>query len=173
MRLQPTITFEQYKATHEAISAATPKARQSYTWRGYMSLILVCLTLGLAPQFKVARVPAFTIDACLVVCWILCKPLDKSARNRRLRRVFAAKRAKLNDQVLTLDESGISYDQSNGLMICHYSWRAFACWIDMPDAFLFLPSTRSFVRVPKEGLTEEDQAQIREWSSSVPRAAKD
>jgi hypothetical protein len=85
-----------------------------------------------------------------------------------LKRFYSDEQVKLNDQVLTIDESGISCDQGNGQITSKHTWQAFIKRIEMPDAFIFLPSPNSFVRVSKESLTPSDHQLIWEWSSTVP-----
>jgi hypothetical protein len=168
MRLQPKITFEQYRASYRLIAATKPKATKTRSWQECIVLAVVCLVLGLAPHFPPARTPAFTLYAVLILCWIFCKPLARRSQDRSLRRFYADEQAKLNDQVLTIDESGIACDQGNGQAKSHLTWQAFIRLVDVADAFVFLPSPNTFVRVPKETLTAADQELIRKWSSIVP-----
>lgn len=168
MRLQPNITFEQFKAAYRVIEAAKPKVTRKRSWRYYVVLAIVCLVLGLAPHFPPARIPAFTLYAVLLFCWALSKPLARRSQEKQLKRFYSDEQAKLNDQVLTIDESGISCDQSNGQATSHLTWQAFIKRIDLPDAFVFLLSPNRFVRVPKEMLESSDHQLIWEWSSTIP-----
>ncbi|MGC1969250.1 MAG: YcxB family protein [Candidatus Acidiferrales bacterium] len=167
-RLQPTITFEQYRATYQLVAAAKPKMTEKRSWQECTVLAVACLVLGLAPHFPAARTPAFTLYAVLILCWVFCKPLARRSREKQLKRFYADEQARLNDQVLTIDESGISCDQGNGQATSHLTWQAFTRLIDVADAFVFLPSPNTFARVPKETLTPSDQELIRTWSSTVP-----
>jgi hypothetical protein len=170
MRFQPAITFEQYRNTCQAVSAAKSKQVRRRSWKEYLVLAIAGLVLALAPQVPVARVPTFTIYAVMVLVWIFSKPLTKWSQERCLRAIYSEEQEKLNQQVLTIDESGISCDQANGQATSHHSWQAFIRRIDMPDAFVFLPSPNSFVRVPKEMLAPSDREVILRWSSTVPTA---
>lgn len=170
MRLKPTITFEQYSATHAAVMAAKPKRGHKRSWQEYALLVFVCLMFGLAPQSPATRIPALTIFAVLVLCWIFQKPLARRSQEKCLKRFYDEEQAKLNDQVLTVNEAGISCDQSNGNAVSHQTWQAFINSIDLPDAFLFLPSPNTFIRVPKETLTPSECDMIREWSAAIPRS---
>ncbi len=76
----------------------------------------------------------------------------------------------LNDQVLTIDESGISCDRGNGQAVSDHTWNAFVKSIDMPDAYVFLPSPNTFIRVPKETLPLSELELVWHWSSMVPTA---
>jgi hypothetical protein len=139
------------------------------SWQEYVVLALICLLLGLAPQFHATRIPALTLYAALILCWAFSKPLARRSQEECLRRFYADEQVKLNDQVLTIDESGISCNQGDGQGVSHQTWQAFIHYIDMPDAFVFLPSPNTFVRVPKETLTPSEHHLIREWSSAIPR----
>jgi hypothetical protein len=168
MRFHPSITFEQYRNTCLAVKAAKAKRVQQRSWKGYVVLGIVCLVLGLARQVPVARVPAFTLYAAMILCWIFSKPLAKWSQDRCLRAIYSEEQGTLNEQVFTIDESGVSCDQINGQATSHKTWQAFIKRIDMPDAFVFLPSPNSFVRVPKEMLAPSDLELIWQWSSTVP-----
>jgi hypothetical protein len=95
--------------------------------------------------------------------------LIKRSQEKCLRRFYDEEQAKLNDQLLTIDESGIACNQGDGQAFSHHTWAAFIHHVDMPDAFLFLPSPNTFVRVPKTTLTTSEQDLVRGWSSTVPR----
>jgi len=168
MELRPQISFEQYEAVIGILSASKLKAVQGNSWLNYFSLIVTCLVVGLTPQLFPLRIPAMAIGVFLILVWLLCKPLAKRSRRKQLRLIYDEEQAKLNDQVLTLDASGISCDQSNGELTSHYAWDAFSTRIDMHDALLFLPSPNSFVRVPTAALTISDRELILEWSSHIP-----
>ena len=170
MRFHPTITFEQYRATCLAIAAAKPKPVRKKSWMGYAGLGLACLALGLSPQIPAARVPGLTILAILALCWILSRPLARRSQDNCLRAIFSEEQEVLNDQVLTVDESGISCETGDGRATSHHTWSAFIKRIDLPDAYIFLPSPNSFIRVPKEMLPSSDLELVRQWSSAVPTA---
>lgn len=140
MRLRPTVTFEEYKATLAVIVEAKPKMGHKRSWQGYVLLALICLVFGLAAQFDATRIPVLTLLAASVLCWVFSKPLAKRSREKCFQRFYAEERARLNDQVLTIDKSGISCNQGNGQVVSQYTWQAFIYYADMPDAFLFLLS---------------------------------
>lgn len=168
MHFHPTITFEQYRATCLAIAAAKPKGVRKRSWKEYVSLGLACLALGLSPQIPAARIPALTVFAVFTLCWILSKPLARRSQDNCFRAVFSEEQEVLNDQILTVEESGISCDRGNGKVTSHYAWSAFMKRIDLPDAYVFLPSPNSFIRVPKEMLPPSDLELVRQWSSGIP-----
>ena len=171
MRFQPTITFEQYRDTCQAVAAAKTKELAKRSWKGYVSLGLICLAVGLSPQIPAARVPMSILFGVLILCWIFSKPLAKRSQEKCLRAIFSEEQGALNDQVLTIDESGISCDVGNGQVTSHHTWKAFNKRIDMSDAYVFLPSPNSFVRVPKEPLSLSEVELVLQWSSSIPKAS--
>ena len=172
MRIHPTITFEQYRDTCRIVIAAKAKRPQRYTWKGYLALAVACLVLGIAPQIPAARQPALTIYVLLILCWIFWKPLAKWSQERCLRRIYSEEQEKLNGQILTIDEGGISCEFTDGLTTSHHRWQGFKKRIDLPDSFLFLPTPNSFVRVPKDALELPERELIWEWSSMVPAGGR-
>lgn len=134
-----------------------------------MVLVIICLAFGISVQYPPWRIPALTLLGVWVLCWIFQKPLGELLQGSCLRRFYSEEQSRLNDQVLTVDESGISCERGNGEMVSRHTWLAFIHSIEMPDAFVFLPSPNSFVRVPKEPLTPSECDLIREWSAGVPR----
>lgn len=170
MRFHPTITFEQYRNTCQAVAAAKPKGVRKRSWKGYVGLGVACLALGLSLQIPAARVPALTVFAILTLCWILSKPLTRRSQESCFRAIFSEEQEVLNDQVLTIDESGISCDRGNGQAVSDHTWNAFVKSIDMPDAYVFLPSPNTFIRVPKETLPLSELELVWHWSSMVPTA---
>jgi hypothetical protein len=153
MRIQPTITFEQYVATHGAVLAAKPSPGAKRSWRYYLTLAIVCLAFGIAVQFPPTRIPALTLFGAVVLYGAVGKALVKRSRDRYMRRFYAEEQAMLNDQILTIDESGISTVRANGDVTSHHCWNAFIYWIEMPDAMVFLPTPNTFIRVPLGELT--------------------
>ena len=168
MRLEPKITFEQYKATLAAVRSAKPRKSHMRSGRYYLILAIVCLTIGIAAQSPVTRVPIYTILFTLFFLSLLAKPLTRRSWEKHVKRNYEEQQARLNDQVLTIDESGIASNCANGKVVTHMTWQAFVSSIDMPDAIVFLLSPNAFVRVPKETLTPSDQDQLRKWSSGIP-----
>jgi hypothetical protein len=170
MRLEPKLNFSDYKETVRLMAAAKTKSTKEPAWQYYIVLAFACFALGIAPQFPPARIPAFTLYAELALLWLFSKPLLALCRDRGLKRHYADEEARLNDQVLIIDESGISSDQGNGTVTSRFTWQAFMKLIDTTDAFVFLPTPNSFIRVPKKMLTSADQELVRKWSFAVPVA---
>jgi hypothetical protein len=170
MRFHPTVTFEQYRDTCQAIAAAKPKGVRQRSWKGYVGLGIVCLAVGLSPQIPAARIPALTVFVAFALLWLICKPLARRSQDRCFRTMFSEEQELLNNQILSIDESGIACDRGNGQATSHYTWNAFIKRIDMPDAYVFLLSPNSFIRVPKEMLATSDLELVCQWSATVPLA---
>ena len=169
LRFHPTISIEQFRDSCLAVAAVKPKVgRKGRTWKEYVSIALVCLACAPAPQFHAARVPLLTAFAIFLLFWLLARPLARHSYEKSLQSIFSEEQTSLNDQFLTIAESGISCDRGQGKWTSHHTWKAFKARIDMPDAFLFLPSPNSFVRVPKDQLTPAEIKLLIEWSGSVP-----
>ena len=168
MRFRPTITFEQYRATCKAVAAAKSKAAGNRSWFGSVGLGVVCLALGLSLQIPAARIPALTALAVLALCSILSKPFAKRSQDRCFRTIFSEVQEALNDQGLLIEETGITCDRGNGLAVSHSAWKAFIKRIEMPDAYVFLPTPNSFIRVPKQKLALPEQELVMKWSSTIP-----
>jgi len=166
MRLSPTITFEQYRDTCKAVAAAKPKVVRKRSWELFVSVALVSLAMGISLQLPAARVPALTIFIGLILCWILLKPIARRSQDKCYRTIFSEEQETLNDQILTIDESGISCERAGGKVTSHHNWNAFIKRIDMPDAYVFLPSPNSFIRVPKEMLSTAQLELVWQWSSN-------
>jgi hypothetical protein len=122
MRFHPTITFEQYRSTCQAVAEAKPKRVNKRSWKELVVLAIVCLAFGLAAQIPVARVPVLSILAVLVLLWMFSKPLAKRSRETCLKAVYSQEQETLNNQVLTIDESGISCDRVDGQATSHHAW---------------------------------------------------
>lgn len=169
MRFQPTLTFKQYRDTCQAVATAKTRGSQGRSWKGYVSLGIACLALGLSLQVPAAREPAFTLFAVLFFCWFFLKLLAKKSKEKCFRRIFLEEQEALNNQVLTIDELGITCVVGHGQITSHHSWEAFTKCIDMFDAYVFLPSPNTFVRVPKEPLSLSEMELILRWSSAIPK----
>jgi hypothetical protein len=109
-----------------------------------------------------------TLFGALVLYGAVGKALVKGSRDRYMRRFYAEEQAMLNDQILTIDESGISIVRANGDVTSHHRWNAFIYRIEMPDAMVFLPTPNTFIRIPVGGLTAAEVQNVREWSAALP-----
>ena len=170
MRFRPEISFEQYRDTCLAVVAAKAKGARSRSWKGTVGLVIACLAIGLSPQISEAREPALIVFALFALCWIFSKPLAKRSQDKSFRMIFAEEQEFLNNQIMTIDQAGIACEMGGGKATTHYTWVAFIKRIDLPDAYVFLPSPNSFVRVPKQALPLSDLELVGQWSSIVPSA---
>jgi hypothetical protein len=169
MRIQPRITFEQYLATHRAVLAVKSSPVQKRSWRYYLALAVGCLALGIAAQSPLTRVPALFLFVGMILYAVIITALSRRSRNQCMRRIYTEEQPALNDQVLTIEESGITSDRGNGQISLHCRWDAFIYSIELPDAMIFLPTPNTFVRIPRADLSPSDDQRIREWSSGIPR----
>jgi hypothetical protein len=81
-----------------------------------------------------------------------------------LKQAYKAQEKQLNGQQMEISESGISGQWADGSASYQYKWSAFERFMDLPDAFLFLPNSVSFVRIPKDSLTPDEQQTIHGWA---------
>jgi YcxB-like protein len=78
---------------------------------------------------------------------------------------LTAQEKQLNGQHMDINESGIVGQWADGKASYQFKWSAFERFIDLPDAILFLPNSVSFVRIPKDSLSSEDQQVIKRWGA--------
>ena len=111
--------------------------------------------------------PALVFFATVALLWIFSKPLAKRSQDKCFRSIFAEEQDFLNNQLMTIDQSGIAFDMDAGKVSTHHTWTSFIKRIDLPDAYLFLPSPNSFIRVPKQSLSLSDLELVWRWSTMV------
>jgi hypothetical protein len=172
MQIRPRITFEEYLATYQAMRAVKPKSNRR-SWRYYTFLLISCLVFGVAVESPPTRIPALSAFGGMLLLVVIRLATVRHSQAKCMRGVFAEEEFALNDNVLTIDDSGISCTRGNGLVGSHYRWAALIYFIEMPDALLFMPTPNSFVRVPKQDLSASDDQKIREWSAVIPRKSPD
>lgn len=68
-----------------------------------------------------------------------------------------------------IDESGIVGKSADDATSYQYKWSAFESFIDLPDAYLLLPNSVTFVRIPKNLLNIDEQENIRRWAEPAVR----
>jgi hypothetical protein len=166
MRVEPKVTFEQFRETYIAVLAL--KKKTSYGTRWWCVWIGIGLVMGLVPRMLFGRVAENTILCMLVFYWVIAKLLTSPLRDRRMRAYYIEEAANLNSQIFEIEESGLACAQADSRATSHYSWRAFIKRLDLPDAFVFLLSPNTFIRVPKETLSGSDRELIWSWSSHLP-----
>ncbi|MBW8869282.1 MAG: YcxB family protein [Acidobacteriales bacterium] len=172
MRLHPRINFEQYRDSCQALVEVKPQKAPKRSWQEYVILSIVCLVIGISPKIPPLRVPVFTAVGVLILYALFATQRAKGIRERYLRAIFIEEQQRLSNQTLTIDESGISCDEGNGRVTSHYTWNAFIECIDTPDAYLFLPSSNSFVRVPEESLSQSEIELLLQWSGATPKCER-
>lgn len=173
MRIESQITFEQYRAALEAMK--TPADRRFGTPKWLSVVFIVIFSFSLVILLKLPSTSDDTVTGFIILAVVLfsihawCKYRVKSY----LRRTYNAQEKQLNGQQMEISEAGISGEWANGDLTYDYKWSAFERCIDLPDAFLFLPNSVSFVRIPKDSLSAEEQQHIRQWGSpGAPSSAR-
>jgi YcxB-like protein len=84
-----------------------------------------------------------------------------------LKQTYEVQKKQLNGQQMNIDATGITGQWEDGNASYQFKWSAFESLIDLPDAFLFLPNSASFVRIPKESLSSDDQLEIKRWGKEA------
>jgi len=163
--IEPKITFEQYQATLKAMREPNKAGFGTRHWlRVGLIVIFFFATLILAetsadPQG--AALAFVMVSASLVALWTFGTYYTRYC----LKKLYRAQEQQLNQQQMAITESGISGNAVDGTVTYSYKWSAFERFIEMPDAFLLLPNLATFLRIPKEHLSAEDQENIRQWRS--------
>ena len=128
-------------------------------WMGILFLIVLCLVPAIALGTPATRDFALGFYFPLAVLYFWSKFRTKSC----LKQVYEAQKKQLNGQRMDVDETGISGQWNDGNASYQFKWSAFESSLDLPDAFLFLPNSASFVRIPKESLNGDEQREIKRW----------
>jgi hypothetical protein len=165
LRIVATISFEQF---NEAILAMRKKYQQQNkkTQRANIVFTVVAsLALAIAVRTSSAEVIGFSVVLIIffVVLWIW----SKWRAGRCLKQTYEVQRKQLNGQVMDIEESGISGQWEDGNASYQYKWLAFEGFLDLPNEFLLLPNSVSFVRIPKEFLSPDEQQIIKNWATKI------
>jgi hypothetical protein len=166
LHIEPTITFEQYRATLEAMRKPAERRFGKTQWYRIALIVIFSFSLTIAiktPSTQKSSLAGFIILILLLsALWLWAKFRTQSC----LKQTYDAQEKQLNGQHMDIDESGIVGQWADGTASYQYKWSAFERFIDLPDAFLFLPNSVSFVRIPKGSLSSDEQQDIREWADS-------
>ena len=128
-------------------------------WLNIAFIVIVSLTLTIAIQTSSTEVVGFFLVLALFL--VLLSVWSKRRAKYCLKQTFEVQRKQLNGQVMDIDDSGISGQWENGNAAYQYKWSAFEGFLDLPNEFLFLPNSVSFVRIPKDSLSLDEQQMIR------------
>jgi len=174
LHIVATISFEQYEA---ALAAMRKPAEQKFgktVWPGVFFIVVLSFALLIAiktPATQNSALGGFILLALLLSAfWLWAKFRTRSC----LKQVYKAQEKQLNGQRMEINESGIVGQWADGSVSYQYKWAAFERLIDLSDAFLFLPNSVSFVRIPKESLSSEEQQEVKRWGKiEVPPSTSD
>jgi hypothetical protein len=166
LHIEPTITFEQYRASLEAMRKPADRKFGKTQWLRVAVIVIFSFSLFVAiktPSTQNSSLVGFIIIILLSsATWLWAKFRTQSC----LKQAYHAQEKQLNGQRMDINESGIAGQWADGTASYEYKWSAFERFIDLPDALFFLPNSVSFVRIPKEALSSEEQQEIKRWGTS-------
>jgi hypothetical protein len=91
------------------------------------------------------------------------------AYGRRIRKLYDQQAANMVGRMI-LSPTGFRFERKNGTANVDYTWGGIESWLERPEMFLLFPGPLSFVRIPKDKLTNEEQDEVRGWISSSGKA---
>jgi hypothetical protein len=165
MQIEVDTSYRQYFEATRLLCLHTTKSRKWNFWMGwygYPVLGAIFALLAVITWFSERRASAlvvFNIMASVYLLWC------RFGYPRRLRKMYS-QQAKNFPGVMTLTPMGMRFERKNGSANTDYTWKAFESWMERPDMFLLFPSPLSFIRIPKNKLTDAEQDQVREWISA-------
>jgi YcxB-like protein len=166
LHIVATISFEQYETALAAMRKPAERKFGKTQWLRAFFITVFSFSLVIAiktPSTQESALAGFILLVLLFsVLWLWAKLRTRSC----LKQAYEAQEKQLNGQQMEISESGIVGQWADGRVSYQYKWSAFERFIDLPDAFLFLPNSASFVRIPKEFLSSEDQRDIRRWGKT-------
>jgi len=171
LHIVATISFEQFKTAILAMRKKYQPQSKKTRWLNIVFIVVVSFTLAIAMQKSSAEVIGFSF--VLILFLVVLGIWSKRRAEYCLKQTYEVQKKQLNGQVMDIDESGIGGRWENGNASYQYKWSAFENFLDLPDAFLFLPNSVSFVRVPKESLSSEEQQDIKRWGKIVVAPSTD
>lgn len=166
MHIEPTITFQQYKATLEVMRSPAERRFGKIQWLRIVLIIIFSFSLVIALKIPSTRESSLLGFIILVPLLFALSLWGKRRTEACLKRVYTTQEKQLNGQQMDITQSGISGQWADGNARYQYKWSAFERLIDLPDAFIFLPNAYAFVRIPKESLSLDEQQDIRLWGTS-------
>jgi hypothetical protein len=164
LHIAATIAFEQYEATLAAMRKPAERKFGKTKWLRVFFIAVFSFSLAIAiktPSTQGSALVGFILLVLLLsALWLWAKFRTRSC----LKQAYKAQEKQLNGQQMEISESGISGQWADGSASYQYKWSAFERFMDLPDAFLFLPNSVSFVRIPKDSLTPDEQQTIHGWA---------
>jgi hypothetical protein len=166
LHIVATISFEQYKASLDALRKPAERRYGKTKWLRIFFITFFSFSLFIAiktPSTQQSSLLGFILLVLFFsAIWLWAKFRTQSC----LKQAYTAQEKQFNGQHMDINESGIVGQWADGAVIYQYKWSAFERFIDLPDAILFLPNSVSFVRIPKEALSSEEQHEIKRWGAS-------
>lgn len=174
MHIVATISFEQYEAALAAMRKPAERKFGKTKWLRVLFITVFSFSLVIAiktPSTQGSALAGFILLVLLLsALWLWAKFKTRSC----LKQAYKAQERQLNGQQMEINEGGIVGQWANGSVSYQYRWSAFERFIDLSDAFLFLPNSVSFVRIPKESLSAEQQQEVKRWGKiEVPPSTSD
>lgn len=167
LQIVTTLSFEQFRAAVLATRKQFTQQNKRTYWLRIVFVIVLSFSIAIAMQTSSEHLGDFLlvllILAVLLVIW--CKWRSDNC----LRKTYEAQKNQLNGQTMRIDESGISGQWKDGGASYQYGWSAFESFLELPDGFLFFPNLVSFVRVPKDSLSLDEQQTLKRWAAQRPR----
>jgi hypothetical protein len=164
LRIVATISFEQFRTAIVAMRKKYQPPKKT-RWLNIVFIVVASFTIAIAIQTSSAEV--IGVSLLLAVFLVAIGIWSKWRVGYCLKQTYEVQKKQLNGQIMDIDDSGINGQWGNGDSNYQYKWSAFETFLDLPDAFLFLPNPVSFVRVPKESLSFEDQLTIKSWAEKI------
>ena len=168
--IQVSMSYEEYKRANRVWLLHTTLSRRLNLWFVlYVApilgifLILLAVFLWFAPG--ATKGPTLLFNAAWGLLCLWC-PIQYP---RKIRKLYQEQASKLSGRMI-LQSTGLDYQRSDGSANAHYAWAAFDLWTDQPDAFLLMPGSTSFVRIPKDHLSLQDQNEVRGWLTPIKQA---
>ena len=165
MRIVATISFEQFNESILAMRKKYQRQNKRRRWSNVVFVVVASLTFAIVIQKSSAEFVGLSMVLLLLL--IVLGVWSKWRAGYCLKQAYEVQKKQLNGQVMDIEDSGISGRWENGDASYQYKWSAFEDFLDLPNAFLLLPNSASFVRIPKASLSPEEQQTIRRWATTI------
>jgi hypothetical protein len=166
LHVEPSITLEQYRAALEAIRKPSDKRFGRSQWLRVAVIITLSFSIFIAVKTPDTQRSSLVVLISLATLYLALSLLTRFKTKSCLKQAYTAQEKQLQGQRMDVTESGIIGQWADGNASYQYKWTAFERFIELPDAFLFLPNSVSFVRIPKTSLSVEEQQDIKRWSGA-------
>lgn len=168
MRIDVDMSYEQYfEANRLFCLKTTRKRRWNFLAMWYLYPLLAALfgLLAVKDWFVEHRMSGTVwFNLALSVVFLWCRfnfPI-------RVRKLYEKMATNFRGE-MTLSPAGMHFERKNGTAKVDYTWDAFESWMERPDMILVIPGPQSFIRIPKEKLTDAEQYEVRGWLSAASK----